>query len=500
VSMADLLKIRLVEAEMFERPVHLRLPFRFGAATLREARQMFLRLRIEDGRGRSATGMAAELMVPKWFDKSPALSNAANEDQLRRSLALALDGLKAAGSGTAFALHAAVEPGHHARAAAEGLNGLVASFGLALADRAILDALCRLEGLTISDAIRANRPGIDLSTTPDLAGFALSAFLSGLQPARDIAARHTVGLVDAIVSADIAEGERLNDGLPESLEEAVDAHGLTFFKVKVSGDPLADLDRLGRIAGLLDAKLPAYSVTLDGNEQFSSAEGVAELMARISMEPRLARFAASILFIEQPIARVHALERPVTVLAAYRPVEIDESDATMDAFVTARRLGYAGISSKSCKGFYRALLNRARVAQWTAEDAGASGESGASGDAGAYFMSAEDLTTQAGLAVQQDLALASLIGMTHIERNGHHYVDGMAGAPGAEQAAFASAHPDLYRMDGGRARLSIRDGRIAIGSVISAVGLGSDVAPDWSAMEPSVSASSAPASSREARR
>ena len=44
-------------------------------------------------------------------------------------------------------------------------------------------------------------------------------------------------------------------------------------------------------------------------------------------------------------------------------------------------------------------------------------------------MSAEDLTTQSGIALQQDLALATLIGATHVERNGHHYVDGMAGAP-----------------------------------------------------------------------
>ncbi len=48
-------------------------------------------------------------------------------------------------------------------------------------------------------------------------------------------------------------------------------------------------------------------------------------------------------------------------------------------------------------------------------------------------MSAEDLTTQGGIAVQQDLLLASLVGATHIERNGHHYVDGMGGAPQAEQ-------------------------------------------------------------------
>ncbi len=59
-------------------------------------------------------------------------------------------------------------------------------------------------------------------------------------------------------------------------------------------------------------------------------------------------------------------------------------------------------------------------------------------------MSAEDLTTQAGVAVQQDLALATLIGATHVERNGHHYVDGMVGAPPAEEDAFLRHHPDIY--------------------------------------------------------
>ena len=56
-------------------------------------------------------------------------------------------------------------------------------------------------------------------------------------------------------------------------------------------------------------------------------------------------------------------------------------------------------------------------------------------------MSAEDLTTQAGIAVQQDLALASLVGATHVERNGHHYVDGMAGAPEQEQLGSSRLIP-----------------------------------------------------------
>ena len=99
-------------------------------------------------------------------------------------------------------------------------------------------------------------------------------------------------------------------------------------------------------------------------------------------------------------------------------------------------------------------------------------------------MSAEDLTTQAGVAVQQDLALATLIGATHVERNGHHYVDGMTRVPHAEQAAFLAAHPDLYHRAGDNVRVTIRDGAIAIGS-LDTPGLAVGSMPDFGAMTPS---------------
>ena len=99
-----------------------------------------------------------------------------------------------------------------------------------------------------------------------------------------------------------------------------------------------------------------------------------------------------------------------------------------------------------------------------------------------YFMSAEDLTTQAGLSVQQDLALVNLLGITHVERNGHHYVNGMAALPQAEQDAFFAAHPDVYERSHGAVRLAIRDGRIAIGS-LDAAGFASSAMPDFAAMQ-----------------
>ena len=114
--------------------------------TLTESPQAFARVRIRLDDGKESTGAAAELLAPKWFDKSPALSNEQNFDQLRTSLAMARRSMLAAGTDTPFGLSAQVDGPHHDACAAIDLNGLVASYGLALIDRAIIDALGRVEG------------------------------------------------------------------------------------------------------------------------------------------------------------------------------------------------------------------------------------------------------------------------------------------------------------------------------------------------------------------
>ncbi len=96
-------------------------------------------------------------------------------------------------------------------------------------------------------------------------------------------------------------------------------------------------------------------------------------------------------------------------------------------------------------------------------------------------MSGEDLTLQPGLALQQDLALVSLLGLTHVERNGHHYVNGMAGLPQAEQEAFLAAHADLYERSHGAVRVKIANGDLAIGS-LACSGYASAAMPDWTSM------------------
>lgn len=463
--MTDIPTLRLIDVEFYERDVRLRMPFRFGVVTLREAPQAFVRARIRTADGREGWGMAAELLAPKWFDKSPGLSNEDNFDQLRRATGLAAAAYRDEGAAhSAFGLHAACAGAYGDVAAAAGLPPLVAGFGPALLDRAVLDALLRLGGVSVFQAARRNLFGLSDALTPDLRGFDFGGFLAGLGPADRIAVRHTVGLLDPIGANDLADRDRVDDGLPETLDEVIRTYGVTHFKLKVGGDLQADLDRLRRIARALEA-LPSYRATLDGNEQYADVDGALALWEAIEADPDLARLREAVLFVEQPITRAKALEREVTALARRKPVEIDESDATLDAFLQAKRLGYRGVSSKSCKGFYKSLLNRARCAAWNEE----AGEE-------RFFMSAEDLTTQAGLAVQQDLALATLIGCSHVERNGHHYVNGMAAASEAEQEAFRAAHPDLYHRSLGAVRLRIEGGMLAIGS-LGCPGLASGALP-----------------------
>ena len=84
-------RLSVKEVRFYERDVRFRMPFRFGVVTLSEAPQAFCRVRIALESGREGWGMAAEMLAPKWFDKSLELSNDENVEQLRTSVRLAAE-------------------------------------------------------------------------------------------------------------------------------------------------------------------------------------------------------------------------------------------------------------------------------------------------------------------------------------------------------------------------------------------------------------------------
>jgi hypothetical protein len=453
--MAPRLKLR--EIALFERPVPFVRPFRFGAVTIHASTQIFVRVGIEvEGKGTSV-GATAELLAPKWFDKRPHLSSEQTAEELRRSLMIARDlYLARDGFETAFGLHAARIGAQVAACAREDIPPLAAAYGPAEIDKAVLDAVLRAERTDFFGGMAANIAGIDARLTPDLGDGEIARFLGDRRRLERVAVRHTVGLDDEI------EGK---GGVADPSQNS----GARYFKLKLGGDPQADAARLIRIGKALRTLSYDFSVTLDANEQYADLAALAALVDRLDRDPALQPIASNLLYIEQPMPRDITRQSPLGALAM-RDFIIDEADDSYDAFPSAKTLGYRGISSKSCKGIYKSILNATRADQWSA-------------DGGRFFITGEDLTCQAGLAVQQDLALGALIGVTHAERNGHHYVDGFANAPAHEAEAFLTAHPDLYMRDGNTIKLSIHDGDLLTGSLTQS-GFASGPHPDWAALAP----------------
>jgi hypothetical protein len=451
------LRLAVRDIALFERAVRFARPFRFGAVVVEAATQVFVRAEVEiEGKGRSV-GASAEMMVPKWFDKRASLSTEQTVDELRRSLAIASKlYLTSSGFDTAFGHHASRIAAQIEACAKEDIPPLAALFGAAEIDKAILDALLRGAGVNFFDGMGANIAGVDARMSPDLAGEDITRFLGSCRRRDRVAIRHTVGLDDRIEGA---------GGVADRDENS----GARYFKLKLAGNPETDAARLVRIGRALATLSYAYSVTLDANEQYAHLADLRSLVDRLGKDTALAPIASRLLYIEQPMPRDLTRATPLGEIALYDFI-IDEADDSYNAFVAARTLGYHGISSKSCKGIYKSVINATRAAKWSTPHE-------------RFFVTGEDLTCQAGLAVQQDLALGALIGLSHAERNGHHYVDGFADTPEAEANAFLAAHPDLYARDGNKVRLAIHDGDL-LTDTLTTPGFASGTHPLWSTMSP----------------
>ncbi len=439
------------EITAFQRPVTLRMPFRFGAATVTACPQAFVRVRI-DVEGQEIEGASAELMVPKWFDKSPALTHEDNFNQLRSAVATARAScLASPQAASAYALSAGAGAQAIAQGLSAGLPRLAAQFGPALIDKAIADAVLRARGLDWVSGVQAGVLGDPWSPRVRL-----------VRPA-SVWLRHTVGLADRLEADDT--GTDPADGLPATLEDAIARYGLRFFKLKLCGQPEADVERLSRIERLV-ARAPEYRITLDGNETYANVAQVEALFDALARHPATARLVQRTLLLEQPLPRHLALQQSLAGARIPVPVILDESDDDESVLPQGLAQGYRGISSKACKGIYRSLAHAARL----------QGRPG-------YILSGEDLTCQAGLAVQQDTLLAASLGVTHIERNGHHYVRGFGTASAQEAKDFLRAHPGLYQDDPQGARLRIQDGRLDLRS-LHRPGFARAATPHWDTLEP----------------
>src|SRR6185503_1455682 len=407
-----------------------------------------LRVRCEP----EVTGVSAAALPPLWFDKRPGLTHEDTIRDLLRSIAIASEVYRGAADAGAWTLHHGCEPEARRRCAAEGMNDLTAGFGVALMDAALIDASCRLAGKTFHEGLRE-----------DL--FGQGSYFGALVPVRPltrIAVRHTVGLSDPITPEDVAAP--LNDGLPESLRDVIRTTKVRWFKIKLSGDVTGSLDRLRRIAEVLDQEADDYEVTLDGNEQFHDMAEVADLVKKIRTRAWLENLWDRTAWIEQPVERSMSLKPDVTAALRQIPgrVIIDESDDNDAAVDLALSLGYRGISAKNCKGVFRTLHSFRRVQEKKA------------------VLSSEDLMNIPVVPLHQDLCVAAALGIPHSERNGHHYIRAFDYFSPKEREHALKEFPELYA--DGRPSVKV-DGCVMDVRGINAFGFGVRSDPDWDSLE-----------------
>ena len=467
--------IALKERRFYMRNVRTRMPFRYGAATLVSVPILHLGVTVELGDSTPAYGWAADILPPKWFDKDPAKEYEENVDDL---IAMALAAGEAYGEASLRprSLCALWRDGYEATleaGRAAGLNRLTAGHGSSLFERALIDAIGRARGLPYHRLLRRDALGIELSALHEqLRGVSVSQAVPD-HPLEFASVRHTVGMADPIRSNEIPVEERLDDGLPQALEEYLE-EGIRYLKIKLGGVLDSDLERLRQIAGVLagDRK---FFVSLDGNEQYEHPDELLELLQEMRADHRLRGLYGAVIYIEQPIDRSRALEKDlaggIRTLSRLKPVVIDESDDALDSFSRAVEIGYTGVSAKNCKGLVKAIANRALSLKFS-EDSGAR-----------YFMTAEDLMNLPVVPLQQDLAQVAALGIDHVERNGHHYVRGLDHLSEAERIGCEQVHAGLYCREGGVTRLDTRGGRIDLRS-LQVPGLGVGVRVDSETMVP----------------
>jgi hypothetical protein len=448
--------------DFFAHDTRTRFPFRYGIASMTEVPHLFVRVRIVVN-GRESTGVASEGLPPKWFTKDPATTFEQDLPQMLQVIGHAAR-LAAAIAQTPvsfFELWLELYRGQSTWARADGIAPLLANLGVSLVERAVLDAMARGLGRPLHNLVQENLLGLRLGEVYPELGPVEPRDLLPPNPLASVLVRHTVGLGDPLTPGDILEGENVNDGLPHDLEGCIRAYGLRAFKIKLSGNPNQDFPRLRALNSIIRRENPGgFVATLDGNENFKSYHAFREFWRQVMADPSLAELCAHVAVIEQPVHRNFALDENVAVTLRdwpdHPPLIIDESDGALGDLERALALGYNGVSHKNCKGIVKSLAHacllehRRRLGQ-------------------ALVLTAEDLCILGPVALLQDLAMVALLGIPHVERNGHHYFRGLSMWPEDWQRETLAAHNDLYRRHlENFPCVDIRNGSLSLESVSTA--------------------------------
>ena len=218
--------LKLHSIELGTSVCRARTPFRFGVASVERATSLVARVELELADGRRGVGHAADLCMPRWFRKDIERTPQADVEALLDAARAARSSwlARAGAAGSLFEHWWAVYSERVDALPFEHPERLERGFGVALIERAAIDALCHALQLSFFEVLRGGQLGFEPGRVhPELEGWSLAASLPS-EPRAEVELRHTIGLGDALRSSELAGSERIGDGEPESLEEYVRDH------------------------------------------------------------------------------------------------------------------------------------------------------------------------------------------------------------------------------------------------------------------------------------
>ena len=153
-----MLKLTVLETRHFLTECRTRIPFRFGVVTLERAPLCLAVVDVVTDGGERSRGYASDLLVPKWFEKDP------DKPLLQDSVEL-LESARAAARlaaedrpepETTYALWHRLYRSRVETTPESASDRLVRGFGVALLERAVIDAACRVADLSFFAGLQAD--------------------------------------------------------------------------------------------------------------------------------------------------------------------------------------------------------------------------------------------------------------------------------------------------------------------------------------------------------
>jgi L-alanine-DL-glutamate epimerase-like enolase superfamily enzyme len=428
--------IRIVEVTHAFEDFNYRAPYQFGGRTVDDVTLLNVNCRVRTGGGREAWGFGSMPLGNAWaFPAVPYDVGLGAMKALAETLRKLTAEVDEAGHPVDLArvldpqYFRAAESLSTSRALPSPMPPLATLVVASAFDAAVHDAYGKAFGVSSYATYGPKYMSRDLSH--DLGASFKGEYLEKyvpVKPRESMPVFHSVGASDPLEPGDVKT--RLNDGLPNTLEEWIQRDGLIRFKIKLNGGNMpADLDRVIRTDRIVNRALPARGVTdwkylLDFNEGCPNVAYLLEFMRKVR-EATPTGF-DRILYIEQPTARDLKKDRANVMHEASKlcPIVADESLTDLESLLLAREMGYTGVALKACKGQTHAMLLAAAAQKF------------------GMFLCVQDLTCPGASLIHSAGIAARVPGNAGIEANGRQFVP-------AANASWEARFPGLFTIKNG---------------------------------------------------